>query len=604
MPSVRLPNGQVVQMTDAEYRAYQQRQQQQSGGGGRSTGQTMGGAVATGAIGAGIRHGVRGGLQGISGLGHSATGQTIGSYGNAVAGPVGSSGYNAAVSGSSNIASSGAGGASGAAPIASSGSLGSTGGGAVASPGGDVAGAAGTSALGNAANWAGVAGQAYQYGTNIYDSYNKLTNDTARDDGAGATKAALLSTGPFLGWASPLVDFAGIKTGKHRNQLRRETAKKNAQEIGLVDENFRYQLPDGSYFNLGSENMRGFSADPNERGEKIDGRTPSNKNYNIDWENADHELIGALNPIGYLLAAGNAQDYGYMTSQLYNMVQMSDDPRATIQKLYDDMARLGYDRDTMAQLVNVFADQNEDDAITRAEADAFISGIDVNTRHQLTPEFQASLPPKEPSPEPMPEPGQIQEPPTEELGVYNPSNYQGRPPAVGQQQDPIAAALGGGAVQGMAHIEGRDGPMNFAPGTQPSFAGIGSGSPQVMAALQQHMQQQQPRSHSFTGGDKPRVDPRIDPASAQAAMGGSSLDQLGAAASAGMSAGSMGASPRPRQGQPINASAAHSAAFDAALTAGLPGAQGSPRNQGRPAVPAQPVTKEAISEALRQIRQR
>lgn len=410
MPRVQLPNGQQVEMSDAEYRAYQQRQQGASGPKRPSSSMGLVAPIASGVVAGGVRAGLGLGGNALSG---ALTSTTASSGGSALAGPVGSTAYNLATSApAASAAAPAATGAAAAAPTTAAG-VGST--------------------LAAAAPYLGLAGMGAWWGNEAKDVYDTFSNDTSSDDTAGAIKGALLSN-PMTFWAAPFVGMAGIRSGKGEDQMRRDGDRKNLRNFGILDDDYRFQMPDGTYYDLGSERLRATSTDPDKRGDVLKGIVPNDRAYNINWDTADHDLVGALNPLAYVTANGDEKRQADLVGQFYNMAMQSDDPYAVVEALYSKFAEQGLGRDQMAQLIQQRAEESELDASIR---DAYISGVDVNTRNQLGQsnaprgryQQQASVAPApQQSAAPTPAPRERQ---------------QGRPR--GASSDAIAAALGGSA---------------------------------------------------------------------------------------------------------------------------------------------------------------
>ncbi len=345
MPRVRLPNGQVVEMSESEYRQYQGGQSQSSGNDLNWQGPVIGGATA-----AGVKQGVNLGTNAIT-EGLSSTAPTSSSA-------LGSS--SAALTGGESMMPAGWSTYEG---ITSS----------LAPQVGSQTGAGWGSTLSAAAPYVGLAGMGYWWGNEAKNSYDQLTNETSSDDGAGSIKAGLL-TNPLTFWAAPLVDYAGIKAGKGRDQQKRDGYRKNLREFGILDDDYNLSMSDGSIFNLGSEKLRDAA------GNVIEGVAPENRAYNIDWKTADNDLIGALNPIAFSVAGGDDKLQADLVGQLYNAAKQTDDPYSFVAELYGKFQEQGLGRDQMAQLITERASEK---GVDNAIRDALISGVDVNTRNQI-----------------------------------------------------------------------------------------------------------------------------------------------------------------------------------------------------------------------------
>lgn len=231
--------------------------------------------------------------------------------------------------------------------------------------GGGISGAgsaapATTSMLLSTLPWLGLAGQAYQYGTQGYDAYKKLTNDTAADDGSGSVKAALLSTGPFAGWAAPLVDVVGLKSGKHKDQYQRDAIRKYLKDNGFIDENYNVKLANDGTFNIGDETQSALNVE-------------GNRVYNIDWSDPrTHEMVGAIQPLVDMMIGNHEKRGSDLTGMLVNAALSSGD--SAMDSIRGFYQQAGFDRESAAAAINKLAEDAE--RLSPERRDAYLAAID------------------------------------------------------------------------------------------------------------------------------------------------------------------------------------------------------------------------------------
>ncbi len=228
------------------------------------------------------------------------------------------------------------------------------------------------SAIASAMPWLGLAGQAYLYGKNGYDAAKGLTNSTASDDANSAIKAGLLATGPLAGWAAPLVDVVGFKSGKHKDQYQRDAIIKHLRDNKFIDEKNTIGLAGGGRFDLGDETISGLG-------------TKNDKSYNINWEDPRvNEAVGAIQPlVDVLLGNSSEKRTSDLTGKLVNAALSSGDMSTdSIRGFYE---QAGFDREKAAAAINELAKDAE--RLDPARRDAYLAAID-----KLFPSAQASTP--------------------------------------------------------------------------------------------------------------------------------------------------------------------------------------------------------------------
>ncbi len=294
-------------------------------------------AGGTGGAAAGTAAGASAGASG------AAAGGAGAAAGSAPAAPVIVNGATAATSGSSGAAAGGtAGGTAGATSGAGSGILGAN---------GATLGATGVGLAGGAA--------AAYYAMAASQAYSDLKSKDPHTKDVGGIEAALLATGPFLGWASPIVKPVDkmLRT-KHPGQLKRDAMRATLDKQGVIekqDGKWLIRRPDGTSYDIGTED-RARSDD-----------------YEIDNFNADGvgQAIGWMDPIAEILSGGDQglreQTGGYLT----HYVTGSGDVKSNAQDFYK---RNGYDRDSMFQLINQMEDMGR---IKKDRADAYRNSMNT-----------------------------------------------------------------------------------------------------------------------------------------------------------------------------------------------------------------------------------
>lgn len=237
-----------------------------------------------------------------------------------------------------------------------SGTGGGAGGGASTTTGGGALGLSPMAGLGAGA-------VAAYYGPSYYKYAKELmSGDISEDE---AVKSAMLSN-PVTAWAVPIADKLGlgIKTGKHKDQRRRDIVRDQLQQMGVADPNWQVQLDTGASFDIGK--------DGGYRDKK------GLRSFELDFENPEKpfqgEVIGYLNPLIEYLAAGDDKLRSDFTGQFTKgILQNADDletAKIHAQSLYNKMGVS--DRATAEQMI---ADLVANKAVTEDEAAAYRFGV-------------------------------------------------------------------------------------------------------------------------------------------------------------------------------------------------------------------------------------
>ncbi len=200
--------------------------------------------------------------------------------------------------------------------------------------------------------------------------------DKGKNKGAvGGFKAGLDSAGalkfvPVLGQAPAIAGaISGAFSGKkHKQQYERDRARKALQQYNIIDENYNYQLPDGTFANLGSEDLVETVSDPSQRGKSLGARS-----YNLDWNNPQTgRQVGEIAPIMSALTGFNKRA-GQLGSALLNYGIKSGNPQAVIDDLYSKAQAQGLGRNEIYGATAEAWKKGKIDAGTR---DAYFAAID------------------------------------------------------------------------------------------------------------------------------------------------------------------------------------------------------------------------------------
>ncbi len=187
---------------------------------------------------------------------------------------------------------------------------------------------------------------------------------------AGIKEAGILNAVPILGQAPALAGFISGAFGgkKHKQQYERDNARKALQQYNIIDENYNYQLPDGTFANLGSEDLIETVKDPSLKGKSLGSRS-----YNLDWNNPNTgKLVGAIAPIMSALTGFNKRA-GQIGSALLNYGIKAGNPEAVINDLYSKAQAQGIGRNEIYGATAEAWKKGKIDAGTR---DAYFAQID------------------------------------------------------------------------------------------------------------------------------------------------------------------------------------------------------------------------------------
>lgn len=400
-------DGQVYTIPDSEAARYPELQQlspdeggSSGGGGSAGVGQQLSQLISTGLT--GYQAGVQLGLWGGSGTAAIGSG-TAAAGGTAITG--GSGAAVAAQATGTGAAATGTGAAA-------------TGTGAAAT-GTSAAGGTGAAAgVGAAAGWVALAAVAsYFVDQGIHESrkiskaprdeldnediiqmYQTWTNpNAALAYGADAVFGGDSKVVQTLGKLDPLnymtaplmvADAFGIDitdlsfgSGKGEDQRKRDAYRGNIQDFGIIDDDYILEF-NGKKFDFGAEDLDGLIGDiaPDQLLNGA-GATPDNKGFNINWDspNFDENLVGAINPLAFISTGGDEKMQSDFVGQFYNAAMASGDPYGFVDNLYNKYYDGGLGRDGIAEVIY---GQGEAQGIDRSILDAYVSGVDVNTKSQ------------------------------------------------------------------------------------------------------------------------------------------------------------------------------------------------------------------------------
>ncbi len=333
--------------------------------------------------------------------------------------------------------------------------------------GGTAAGAAQGSATGSgslggtataeaaqSSTWAGAGEAAFAtYGipiavglgaASLYDSADK-----AGESSWHASTAALDSIFPGLGWAArELGDMAGVKTGKHEDQVSRDVIRDVLYDSGVMDKEFQITLADGSKFDIGKDGKNNIkSAAGNEINPYDVDFSDPNAQQGVEW----------LNGLGAIMGAGDKKRQSDAVGMLLNAAQSTGNTpeqiRANLLKIYQD---LGVTPEDAAATLDRMV---EEEKISAEEAAIYKQGInelfDPNSPFAVSdPAALEPLPPAE-MPEGAAPPAETPIPNTEPAPTGGPASMpEGQPSAVSQTP--------GGGKMGM---------MGAAAGSPPTITG-------------------------------------------------------------------------------------------------------------------------------------
>lgn len=304
----------------------------------------------------------------------SYAGQRVVDYGfNKLAGAgAGSAGASAGI-GSAGAGSAGAGlgggytglgnfafGAKGATGVGSTIGAGTTGAGVGTTGAGiGTTGAGIGSSIGSVALPAAAALAVAYSGYRAFDDIRKgETNNAIKTSGifggvGGAGIGALLAKNPYLGYLGGGAVGALLTKGlgrKDEHEKARNDINSAFQKSGLVDDDYMFN---------------GFDAGKDGRFRLDDGR----KSYEIIkgqedegavWSDPEiSEAVSKLNPLGFLFASGKAEEQGYGTGKLYNMLKETGDDGVTDQEILGLYDKLGVTPQEVASTLEIMANEGK-----------------------------------------------------------------------------------------------------------------------------------------------------------------------------------------------------------------------------------------------------
>lgn len=254
-----------------------------------------------GMFGLGAEAAVNSSPAGVSGVGPVASGQTYGTSLAASGAPEAPTIVNGSTAGTTTTATGGSG----------SGILGANG-----------------ATLGSAGVGLAGAGVGAYYGYAANQAYGHLKSKDPEKRKRGTMETALLATGPFLGWASPLVspidEFLG--SGKDKDQQSRDFYRKRSEEIGATKD-YKVTLVDGTQVDLG---LDGGATYKGKDGKELHA-------YDLDFSDPRAAQVAAdLDPLAAILSGGNEKGRNDVASQFGKAALTSGDPRANALKFYAD----------------------------------------------------------------------------------------------------------------------------------------------------------------------------------------------------------------------------------------------------------------------------
>lgn len=182
--------------------------------------------------------------------------------------------------------------------------------------------------LGSAGVGLAGAGVGAYYGYAANQALGHVMSDDPEKKKRGYMESALLATGPFLGWASPLVSpiDEALGSGKDKDQQTRDWARKNFEKTGLTKDN-KLTLADGSQFDVGLDG-----------GARLSGPNGERRQFDVDFNDPRAaQTVADLDPLGAIFGAGNEKLKTDNTGYFANAALSSGDPRANTLKMYADV---------------------------------------------------------------------------------------------------------------------------------------------------------------------------------------------------------------------------------------------------------------------------
>jgi hypothetical protein len=247
--------------------------------------------------------------------------------------------------------------------------------------GGAAGGATGTAAgtAGSLTRLLGTGGTALGIVGGVFGAYNLASSFGRSTPAAGASSGiavgAALGTvigGPGFGTAigAALGAIGGgligaITNGKHKDQKVRDEVRKLLVENGVLDQNFRLTLADGSQYDMGK--------DGGPRAE-LGGRRP----FEIDFNNPLAKYaISWLNPLVHLTFGSNQKVQsdlmGYFTNAVLSNAKSLDDVRSNVNAI---LGKFGVSDQTLADSIT-YAEKSG--ALNKGLAAAYLNGVRERT---------------------------------------------------------------------------------------------------------------------------------------------------------------------------------------------------------------------------------
>jgi hypothetical protein len=189
-----------------------------------------------------------------------------------------------------------------------------------------------------------------------YGAYNDLQDwgqHTDRSFGGIATGAAkggaegYAIAGPPGAAVGAILGASGriVKTGKHKDQVARDSVRDRLQQSGFLDGNWAVTTAKGNKFNLGADGGASLL--------NMDGKG-SRPYYNTDGSNPlSSQVIPMLDPLGEIIAGGNSKlrsDFtAYLTNAALSDAKTIDEAKANVQNFY---SQLGITREDMNAFIS------------------------------------------------------------------------------------------------------------------------------------------------------------------------------------------------------------------------------------------------------------
>lgn len=306
--------------------------------------------------------------------------------------------------------------------------------------------------LGGLGSTIGLAGQAYQYGSEGIKAYNELKD--SKTSAQGGIRAALLAGGPFSAWATPVVDFLGIKSGKHKDQYGRDAINKRLQEAGIIDDKYQLQNADGSAWDFGLDG-----------GARLEGGHLDGKRQRFDIDFNDQRavsLIPGLDALSTVLAGGDKKLVSDLTGKFANAATASGDPTQNVMSYYQ---KAGLDHSKVYNAIDQMSRPGPDGQapqISKEESDRLKNGLDsffgVGAYANGAKPIAPPMPTPEVAPITAPQAAHVQAPsaaPAPQAQVAEaPFSMPSRNPALTPEQEiQVKQKLGGGSSSGGQPID-------------------------------------------------------------------------------------------------------------------------------------------------------